>query len=152
MRFAQPFPRCVDTLAPLLTACIIWSADAFVCPIAITIPSLVHNLMNSIAPSISGARAEGGQSGLRDDATTGSLPLRDTLERHLRPVDIPASKRGPRGMVGRMIEKAERFAPGAGKKHRAQADSDYAASLAAGNTERPASPAPASPIHDEGGD
>ena len=110
-----------------------------------------------------GVRApEGGQSGLRDDATTGSLPLRDTLERHLRPIDIPASKRGPRGMVGRMIEKAERFAPGAGKKHRAQVDSDYAASLAAGNTEHPAAPAPGTPApgtpapgtptHDEGDD
>ena len=38
-----------------------------------------------------------------------------------------AAKRGPRGAIGRMLEKAERFAPGAGKKHREKADSDYAA-------------------------
>ena len=63
---------------------------------------------------------EGGQSGHRDDAATGSRQLRDTLERHLLPGDLPAAKRGPRGAIGRMLEKAERFAPGAGKKHREQ--------------------------------
>jgi hypothetical protein len=35
-----------------------------------------------------------------------------------------------------MLEKAERFAPGAGKKHRARADDDYAAAVEAGNSER----------------
>jgi hypothetical protein len=35
-----------------------------------------------------------------------------------------------------MLEKAERFAPGAGKKHRAQADDDYATAVEAGNSER----------------
>jgi hypothetical protein len=72
----------------------------------------------------------------RDDATTGSQQLRDTLERHLIPADMPADKRGPRGAIGRMLEKAERFAPGAGRKHREKADADYAAAKVAGNAER----------------
>ena len=42
----------------------------------------------------------------------GSCPLRETLERHLRPADMPAAKRGPRGAIGRALEKAERFRPG----------------------------------------
>ena len=79
---------------------------------------------------------EGGQSGHRDDATTGSKQLRDTLERHLLPSDLPAAKRGPRGAIGRMLEKAERFAPGAGKKHRQKADAEYAQSVIDGNSER----------------
>lgn len=84
-----------------------------------------------------GVRApEGGQQGGRDDATTGSRQLRDTLERHLEPADLPATRRGPRGAIGRMIQKAERFAPGAPRKHREQADAEYVASMAAGNTER----------------
>jgi NADH-quinone oxidoreductase subunit I len=99
--------------------------------------------------------AEGGQSPVRDDATTGSKQLRDTLERHLLPSDLPAAKRGPRGAIGRMMEKAERFAPGAGKKHRAQADSDYARSVVAGNSERDESgtgaPTPAVPVSGESG-
>ncbi|MHB1710685.1 MAG: NADH-quinone oxidoreductase subunit NuoI [Acidimicrobiales bacterium] len=99
-----------------------------------------------------GVRApEGGQSGLRDDATTGSRQLRDTLERHLRPSDLPASKRGARGAIGRMIEKAERFAPGAGRKHRVRADSEYAASLAAGNTESAVSAASQPALPGQGG-
>jgi hypothetical protein len=72
----------------------------------------------------------------RDDSSTGSKQLRDTLERHLLTADLPAPKRGPRGAIGRMLEKAERFAPGAGKKHRAKADADYAAAVVAGNSER----------------
>jgi hypothetical protein len=36
-----------------------------------------------------------------------------------------------------MIEKAERFAPGAGRKHRAHADAAYTASLAAADTDGP---------------
>jgi NADH-quinone oxidoreductase subunit I len=84
-----------------------------------------------------GVRApEGGQSPHRDDDTTGSKQLRDTLERHLLVEDLPAAKRGPRGAIGRMLEKAERFAPGAGKKHREKADSEYAAAVVAGNSER----------------
>jgi NADH-quinone oxidoreductase subunit I len=78
---------------------------------------------------------EAGQTGTRDDAATGSKQLRDTLERHLLQVDLPAAKRGPRGAIGRMMEKAERFAPGAGKKHRAKADADYAQSVRDGNSE-----------------
>jgi hypothetical protein len=35
-----------------------------------------------------------------------------------------------------MMEKAERFAPGAGKKHREKADAEYAAAKVAGNAER----------------
>jgi NADH-quinone oxidoreductase subunit I len=89
---------------------------------------------------------EAGQTTHRDDAATGSQQLRHTLERHLRPGDLPAAKRGPRGAIGRMLEKAERFAPGAGKKHRVRADDDYAAAVEAGNSERdqsgPATPRP----------
>ena len=82
-----------------------------------------------------GVRApEGGQSGHRDDAATGSKPLRDTLERHLRPVDLPAAKRGPRGAIGRMLEKAERFAPGAGKKHRERPTPTTRPPMVAGNS------------------
>jgi NADH-quinone oxidoreductase subunit I len=79
---------------------------------------------------------EGGQSGKRDDATTGSKPLRDTLERHLQTSDLPAAKRGPRGAIGRMMEKAERFSPSAKRKHKAKADADYAEALSAGNSDR----------------
>ncbi|HEY6622489.1 MAG TPA: NADH-quinone oxidoreductase subunit NuoI [Acidimicrobiales bacterium] len=84
-----------------------------------------------------GVRApEAGQSGNRDDGTTGSKPLRETLERHLSPADLPAAKRGPRGAIGRMIEKAERFAPSASRKHKAKADAAYTEALTAGNTDR----------------
>jgi NADH-quinone oxidoreductase subunit I len=83
-----------------------------------------------------GVRApEGGQSVHRDDAATGSKQLRHTLERHLLPSDLPAAKRGPRGAIGRMLEKAERFAPGAGRKHRRQADADYTEAVAAADLE-----------------
>ena len=96
-----------------------------------------------------GVRApEGGQSGLRDDATTGSRQLRSTLEHHLRPVDVPPARRGPRGAIGRMIQKAERFAPGAGRKYRIKSDSDYSAALIAGNSERDSEPMPSA---DDGG-
>jgi len=98
---------------------------------------------------------EGGQSGRRDDATTGSIPLRETLERHLRPVDMPADKRGPRGAIGRAMEKAERFRPGFGKKHKQAADLAYADAKRAGNSERdavgsvtPAPPPPSAPSAD----
>ncbi|HXA33907.1 MAG TPA: NADH-quinone oxidoreductase subunit NuoI [Acidimicrobiales bacterium] len=79
---------------------------------------------------------EGGQSGKRDDATTGSKPLRDTLERHLQTSDLPAAKRGPRGAIGRMMEKAERFSPSASRRHKAKSDADYAEALSAGNSDR----------------
>ncbi|MHB8430756.1 MAG: NADH-quinone oxidoreductase subunit NuoI [Acidimicrobiales bacterium] len=79
---------------------------------------------------------EAGQSPGRDDAGTGTRMLRDTLERHLSPGDLPEEKRGPKGAIGRMLEKAERFAPGAGRKHRVRADASYAASLAAGQGDR----------------
>ena len=81
---------------------------------------------------------------LRDDAATGSRQLRDTLERHLRPSDLPAAKRGPRGAIGRMMEKAQRFAPGAGKKYHLKADSEYEEAVVAGNSER-AVPVPEEP-------
>jgi hypothetical protein len=35
-----------------------------------------------------------------------------------------------------MIEKAERFAPGAGRKHRQQADAEYAAALSAADLDQ----------------
>ncbi len=35
-----------------------------------------------------------------------------------------------------MLEKAERFAPGAGKKHRQKMDAEYAQSVTDGNRER----------------
>jgi len=91
---------------------------------------------------------------VRDDATTGSMPLRETLERHLRPADLPAAKRGPRGAIGRAMEKAERFRPGFGKKHREEADVAYAAAKRAGNSERDRlpEPAPAAADPSEGGD
>ncbi len=82
---------------------------------------------------------EGGQSGRRDDEATGSRQLRDTLLRHLRPADMPKSERGPRGVIGRMLVKAERFAPGAAKKHHAAADAAYAASRRAADA-GPAAP------------
>jgi hypothetical protein len=88
---------------------------------------------------------EGGQSAHRDDASTGSKQLRDTLERHLLTEDLPAAKRGPRGAIGRMLEKAERFAPGAAKKHREKADTAYAAAVVAGNAERD-QPGTAAPV------
>ncbi len=103
-----------------------------------------------------GIRApESGQSAVPDEATTGSRQLRDTLERHLRPSDMPPAKRGPRGAIGRMIEKMERFAPGAGKKYHEKADADYAEAVAQGNVEHEepgeARP-PTGPVGNEGSD
>ncbi len=105
---------------------------------------------------------EAGQTTHRDDASTGNQQLRHTLERHLLPSDLPAAKRGPRGAIGRMIEKAERFAPSAARKHRAKGDIDYAAAVEAGNADRhdpgtggesqPPSPSPhAAPGAESGG-
>ena len=47
---------------------------------------------------------------------------------------MPVDKRGPRGAIGRLREKAERFAPGAGKKHKEAAETAYSDSVTAGNT------------------
>jgi NADH-quinone oxidoreductase subunit I len=101
-----------------------------------------------------GVRApESGQSGVRDDAATGNRQLRDTLERHLLTSDMPAAKRGPRGAIGRMMEKMERFAPGAGKKHHEKADSDYAQAVVDGNVERDEpGGGPVPPVPAEAGD
>jgi NADH-quinone oxidoreductase subunit I len=52
--------------------------------------------------------AEGGQSGQRDDAATGTLPLREVLEAHLLDEDIPLEHRGMRGRAWRMQTNAER--------------------------------------------
>ncbi len=52
--------------------------------------------------------AEGGQSGRRDDAATGSKPLRQVLEPHLLDQDIPFEHRGMRGRVWRAQLSAER--------------------------------------------
>ena len=38
--------------------------------------------------------AEGGQSGLRDDAATGSKQIREVFPRHLEPEDVPLNQRG----------------------------------------------------------
>jgi NADH-quinone oxidoreductase subunit I len=51
---------------------------------------------------------EGGQSGRRDDGATGSLQLRDVLEPHLLPEDIPFEHRGMRGRLWRAQRSAER--------------------------------------------
>jgi len=63
----------------------------------------------------------------------GHLPVG---ERRLSPADLPAAKRGPRGAIGRMIEKAERFSPSASRKHKAKADANYAEALSAGDSDR----------------
>ena len=52
--------------------------------------------------------AEGGQSGRRDDAATGTKPLREVLEGHLLPEDIPFEHRGMRGRMWRAQVNAER--------------------------------------------
>ncbi len=83
-----------------------------------------------------GVRApEGGQSGRRDDEATGTMALRDTLERHLRPADLDASKRGPRGALNRLRDKVSRFSPGAGARIARQAEDRYAAARAAVDVE-----------------
>jgi NADH-quinone oxidoreductase subunit I len=56
-----------------------------------------------------GVRApEGGQSGRRDDEATGTMPLREVLESHLLPEDIPLEHRGMRGRLWRAQISAER--------------------------------------------
>jgi NADH-quinone oxidoreductase subunit I len=49
---------------------------------------------------------EGGQSGRRDDEATGTLALRDVMESHLIPDDVPFAHRGMRGRVWRARESA----------------------------------------------
>ena len=51
---------------------------------------------------------EGGQSGRRDDAATGTKPLREVLEAHLLDEDIPLEHRGMRGRMWRAQLSAER--------------------------------------------
>jgi hypothetical protein len=63
---------------------------------------------------------------------------------------MPEDKRGPRGAIGRLREKAERFAPGAGRKHRAAASDAYEAAKVAGNSERD-TPSVVEPAGDDGG-
>ena len=70
-----------------------------------------------------GVRApEAGQSGRRDDQATGSKALRDVMEAHLTPADVPFAHRGMRGRVWRArlsaTKKREKFA--AGKARRAE--------------------------------
>jgi hypothetical protein len=56
-----------------------------------------------------GVRApEGGQSSHRDDAATGSKPLREILEAHLLTEDIPLAHRGMQGRVWRAKIGAEK--------------------------------------------
>lgn len=52
--------------------------------------------------------AEGGQSDKRDDAATGNKLIRDVLESHLLPEDMPASGIGVAGRVGRAKASAAR--------------------------------------------
>jgi NADH-quinone oxidoreductase subunit I len=51
---------------------------------------------------------EGGQSGRRDDAATGIRALRDVMEAHLVPDDIPFQHRGVRGKMVRAKEAADK--------------------------------------------
>ena len=51
---------------------------------------------------------EGGQSGRRDDAATGTLALREVLEPHLLAEDIPFEHRGMRGRLWRAQLSAAR--------------------------------------------
>ena len=51
---------------------------------------------------------EGGQSGKRDDAKTGSKQLRSVLETHLLTQDIPKAHKGMRGRIWRAKTHAER--------------------------------------------
>ena len=51
---------------------------------------------------------EGGQSGRRDDAATGTLALREVLESHLLAEDIPLDHRGMRGRLWRAQLSAQR--------------------------------------------
>ena len=51
---------------------------------------------------------EGGQSGRRADAATGTLAVRDVLEGNLLPADIPLAHRGMRGRLWRARISAER--------------------------------------------
>ncbi len=99
-----------------------------------------------------GVRApEGGQSGQRDDEATGSQQLRHTLERHLRPVDLPPEKKGIRGAIERAITKVARFAPGAPEKFHKEADARYAKALAAADVERRSTNAAATGSEDRAG-
>ena len=71
-----------------------------------------------------GVRApEGGQSGRRDDVATGSKQLRDVMEAHLVPEDVPYAHRGMRGRVWRAKLSAtkKRDKHAAGKARRAEA-------------------------------
>jgi len=52
---------------------------------------------------------EAGQSGHRDDAASGSIPLREVLESHLLEQDVPIERAGVRGRVLRLQEKMEQL-------------------------------------------
>jgi NADH-quinone oxidoreductase subunit I len=59
-----------------------------------------------------GVRApEGGQSDQRDDALTGSRPLRETFSSHLDDIDRLPDQQGMRGIANRMRERMERRIP-----------------------------------------
>ena len=61
-----------------------------------------------------GQRApEGGQSGRRDDAATGTKSLRRAFVHHLQPVDVPADLRGPAAAFERLRERLPRRGRGA---------------------------------------
>ncbi len=50
---------------------------------------------------------EGGQSNKRDDARTGSKPLREVLEPHLLEIDVPIEHAGVRGRLERLRQKGD---------------------------------------------
>ena len=59
--------------------------------------------------------AEGGQSDKRDDAATGTKPLREILEAHLLAKDIPAEHKGVRGRIWRAKKSKDRYERKAGE-------------------------------------
>ena len=85
-----------------------------------------------------GARSpEGGETGHRVNAATGST----AAPRHPRAPPPPGpsarGQAGPPRAIGRTLDKAEPFDPGAGKKHREKAHADQAAAEVAADTELP---------------
>jgi NADH-quinone oxidoreductase subunit I len=85
---------------------------------------------------------EGGQSGRRDDAATGTMPLREVLEPHLLPEDIPFEHRGMRGRLWRAqisAERHKRHLDAARQRHR---DARAARALARGRTAGDGAPGP----------
>jgi NADH-quinone oxidoreductase subunit I len=75
---------------------------------------------------------EGGQSGRRDDAATGTKPLREVLENHLLDEDIPLEHRGMKGRIWRAQLSAERHKAHLESAKRRHQDAKAARALAKG--------------------